>query len=230
MPASVSPTRRCSCTAATVISRTSRSSAICATCGCTRSSKAPTRSCASSSPATCCGNNRERIMKMPRRPFYPPMKLPPDIFGLQRPTLLNFESDEETRKRVAVVEQGVLAAFSAAVDHLGEDEARRLFRHVVRRPKRGPGKDLAADRDSRLLREYDAASRRGETIAALSRRLHAEDTARKLGATEGALAAQIRKLRDERQKRQRAAAREARRWRMATRNEMPTLLSGKREK
>jgi hypothetical protein len=85
---------------------------------------------------------------------------------------------------------------------------------------------LAADRDNRLLREYDA-SQNGESISALSRRLHSEDPGRKLGSTEGALAAQIRKLRDERVRRQRAAAIEARRWRMATRNEPPTLLSGR---
>jgi hypothetical protein len=47
-------------------------------------------------------------MKMPRRPFYPPMELPPDIFGLQRPTLLNFESDEETRKRVQLLNRASL--------------------------------------------------------------------------------------------------------------------------
>jgi hypothetical protein len=166
-------------------------------------------------------------MKMPRRPFYPPVELPPDIFGLYRPAILNFESEAETRKRVSAVEQGVNAAFRAAVDHLGEDEARHLFRRVISRPKRGPGKTLAADRDTRLLREYDAASRKGETIAALSRRLRAADIGRKLGNTEGAIAAQIRKLRDDRERRQRAAAIEARRWRMATRNEPPGLLSGK---
>src|ERR1700730_7030875 len=121
-------------------------------------------------------------MKMPQRPFYPPAVLPLDIFGLRRPALLNFESEAETRKRVAAVEHGVIAAFRVAVDHLGEDEARRLFRRVIRRPKRGLGKNFAADRDSRLLREYDAASQRGETIAALSRRLHAGDAGRKLGS------------------------------------------------
>src|SRR5947207_1991985 len=111
-------------------------------------------------------------MKMPRRSSYP---VPPDIFGLRRLTLLSFESKGETRKRVEAIEQGVFAAFRAAVDHLGEDEARLLFRRVARRPKRGPGKWLAVDRDLRLLAEYDAASQKKETIAALSRRLYAED-------------------------------------------------------
>jgi hypothetical protein len=78
-------------------------------------------------------------MKMPQRPFYPPVHLPPDIFGLHHPPLLNFENEAETRKRVVAVEQGVIAAFRAAVDHLGEDEARHLFMRVIRRPKRGPG-------------------------------------------------------------------------------------------
>src|SRR5665213_4359338 len=46
--------------AATATSRTSRSSAICATCASTRYSKAPTRSCASSSPAIFCGSEGAR--------------------------------------------------------------------------------------------------------------------------------------------------------------------------
>lgn len=162
-------------------------------------------------------------MKMPQRPFYPPIQLPPDIFGLHCPTILNFENESETRKRVAAVEQGVLAAFRAAVGHLGEDEARHLFRRVMRRPKRGRGKMLAPDRNIRLLREYDATFRAGERIAALSRRLRAAGT--DLGNTEGAIAAQIRKLLKEREARERAAAKEARHWRMATRNEPPPLLS-----
>jgi hypothetical protein len=34
-------------------------------------------------------------------------------------------------------------AFTAAVEHLGQEEARQLFRRVIRRPKRGLGKMLA---------------------------------------------------------------------------------------
>lgn len=129
-------------------------------------------------------------MKMPRRPFYP-VKLPPDIFGLQRPTILEqaCETKEETQKRVAAVEHGVGDAFKAAIWHLGDVEARRLFKHVMRHTKRGRGKMLAQDRDDRLLKEYDAAVQKGESIAAVARRLRAEDT--KLGATNGAIAAQF---------------------------------------
>ena len=54
-PASRWSMAACSCTAATAICATTRSSACCATCACTRSSKAPTRSCASSSRARCWG-------------------------------------------------------------------------------------------------------------------------------------------------------------------------------
>jgi len=111
-------------------------------------------------------------MKMPQRPFYP-MALPPDIFGLHRPGLLSLESEVETQRRIAMVEKGVEAAFKSAVAHLGEEEARRLFARVSRRSKRGPGKTLAADRDARLLNEYDAAARAGESVAALAKRLHA---------------------------------------------------------
>ena len=162
-------------------------------------------------------------MKMPRRPFYPPVGLPPDIFGLRAPPLLNLESDAENRDRVMAVEKGVFSAFKAAMDHLGEEQARLLFRRVIRRPKRGPGRCLAPDRNNLLLKEYDARQK-GQTVAELSRRLlQAHGT--QLGNTPGAIAAQIRKLIRNREERERAAAREARRWRMATRNEPPTLLS-----
>lgn len=165
-------------------------------------------------------------MKIPRRPFYP-VPLPPDLFGLYPlPSLL--ETDDERRTRIAAVVKGVGVAFDAAVKHLGEDEARLLFARVVRRHRRGRGQGrvFAPDRDARLLEEYDAAIRRGDTnISAIARRLRAEGT--KLGNTAGAIAAQIRKLRDERKDRERAAAREARRWRMATRGET-TLLSAAR--
>jgi hypothetical protein len=164
-------------------------------------------------------------MKMPRRPFYPPVQLRPDIFGLQQPTILGqaFESEAATRQRVEAVEKGVSAAFTAAIGHLGETEARSLFARVLRRPKRGPGKILAPDRNARLLQEYDSAALRGETVAALSRRLRASGI--ELGNTADAIATQIRKLVKGREKRQRAAAFEARRWRMATRGEV-SLLSG----
>ena len=158
---------------------------------------------------------------MPRRPFYPPVALPPDIFGLLRPGVLSLESEAETRKRV---EKGVEAAFKAAIVHLGEEEPRRLFARVLRHPKRGHGKMLAPDRDARLLKEYDAAAPKGESVAALARRIHAA-VGRELGNTPGAIETQIRKLLKERKQRVRAAAFEARRWRMATRGEHPGVLS-----
>jgi hypothetical protein len=162
-------------------------------------------------------------MKIPRRPFYP-VPLPPDIFGLKRPGILNLESEAETRERIATIEKGVETAFKASIDHLGEEEARRLFARVLRRPKRGRGKMLAPDRDSRLLKEYDAAAPKGESIAAVARRLHA-DVGIRLGNTPAAIATQIHKLLGERKQRERAAAFEARRWRMATRNDPPGLIT-----
>lgn len=165
-------------------------------------------------------------MKMPRRPFYP-VALPLDIFGLRQVGILTFESEAEMRKRIVTVEQGVEAAFKAAVRHLGEEEARRHFERVLRRPKRGQGKTLAPDRNAVLLKEYDAAVRKGESVAALARRLRAA-AGIKLGNTEGAIATQIRKLVKERRQRERAAAVEARRWRMATREETGLLLTAAR--
>ncbi len=115
-------------------------------------------------------------MKMPRRTFFPIYKQPNDIFGLQHVTVLGQagETDTERRRRIAKVEAGVADAFKAAVHHLGEDEARQLFLRVMRRPKRGPGKTLARDRDHRLLKAYDEAVANGESIASLAKRLHGE--------------------------------------------------------
>jgi len=165
-------------------------------------------------------------MKMPIRPWFPPTKPRADIFGLHQVTILGTacETDAERARRIAAVEAGVDAAFQAAIHHLGQDEARRLFQRVLRRPKRGQGKALAPDRDARLLKAHDEAVQKGESTAALARRLRAQGT--KLGNTAGAIAAQIRKLVEERKRRARAAAIEARRWRMAMRNDPPTLLSG----
>jgi hypothetical protein len=165
---------------------------------------------------------------MPRRPCYP-VALPPDIFGLRRPGLLSFESAADARRRVGTVAKGVEAAFKAAVQHLGEEEARKLFARVLRRPKRGQGKMLAPDRDARLLNEYDAGAPKGESVAALARRLR-EATGMELGNTAGAIETQIRKLVKERKQRERAAAFEARRWRMATRGETSILSATRSEK
>jgi hypothetical protein len=165
-------------------------------------------------------------MKMPSRPWYPPMQPRPDIFGLHHVTLLHAacESDAERQQRFAKVEAGMIAALEAAVHHLGEDAARELFNRVLRRPKRGRGKALAADRDYLLLKAYDAASPEGESVASIARRLCAKGT--QLGNTAAAIAIQIRKLVAARKERERRARVEARRWRMATRNEPPTLAAG----
>ena len=164
-------------------------------------------------------------MKMPGRSYFPPMGDQRDIFGLRHVTILGAagESDAEHKRRIDNVQSGVQAAFKAAVHHLGETEARNLFAIVARKPKRGPGKAHATDRDHQLLKAYDDAMLNNETIAALARRLHAKN--KKLGNTPEAIATQIRKLRDERTAVVRKQAREVRYWRMALRNEPPSLLS-----
>jgi hypothetical protein len=164
-------------------------------------------------------------MKMPKRPWYPLISDRPDIFGLQHVTLAGAacETDTDRKQRIAKVEAGMTAAFRAAIHHLGEDEARELFNRVMRRPKRGRGKMLAPDRDARPLKAYDTAPE-GDSIAAIARRLRSEGT--DLGNTAGAIARQIRILVEEREEEERRARVEARRWRMAMRNEPPTLASG----
>lgn len=136
------------------------------------------------------------------------------------------ESDVERAQRFAKVVTGVTAAFKAAVHHVGEERARQLFQKVLRRPKRGPGRALAIDRDRRLLAAYDEAVKTDETIASISRQL-SKQYGVKLGNTPAAIEAHIRRLVKARKQRERAAAFEARRWRMATRNEPPTIASGR---
>lgn len=165
-------------------------------------------------------------MKMPRRPFFPGINKPrQDIFGLRHVTLIQeaCESDADKQKRKDTIEKGVLAAFKAATAHLGEAEARQIFKRALRRPKRGSGKMHAIDRNSRLLGEHDANAG-GESIAALAKRLHATN-GQQLGNTPGAIQFQIRKLVSGRKKREHEAKKQARFWRMATRGEK-TLLSG----
>jgi len=70
------------------------------------------------------------------------------------------ESATDRKQRIGKVEAGVIAAFKAAVHHLGDDDARKLFNQVLQRPKRGRGKSLAADRDTLLLKTYDEAPAR----------------------------------------------------------------------
>lgn len=169
-------------------------------------------------------------MKMPRRNIFPGLLKPrADIFGLHVQTILGeaIETSEAKRKRIETVEKGVISAFKAASAHLGADEARRLFKEVIRKPKRGKGKWLASNRDFILLREFDGR-KEGESIAELAKRLHAAKEL-KLGSTSGAIAAQIRKLRDAREKSEREAKKQARYWRMATRHEK-TLLTALNEK
>ena len=168
-------------------------------------------------------------MKMPSRPFVPSGPSP-DIFGLYDLSLLEraCESEADRKKRFKAVEEGVAAAFRAAVRHLGDEEARQLFKRVTRRKKRGQGKIFQSDRDARLLSEYKVASQKGETIAALARRLHATST--EFGNTADAVETQIRKLVKEQKKRDRVAAFEARRLRMAMHGEIPTLLSDTQRK
>ena|SRR5579864_8256427 len=107
-----------------------------------------------------------------------------------------------------MISAGVIAAFEAAVYHRGEDAARELFSRVLRRPKRGRGKALAADRDARLLKAYDAVPE-GESIASIARGLRAVGT-------------QLGKRRARYHDPNPQAPVEARRWPMAMRNEPPT--------
>jgi hypothetical protein len=166
-------------------------------------------------------------MKLPHRPWYPPTENARDIFDLVTPSLLGevVESTSARAARFAKVEQGVSDAFRAAANHLGEEEARRLFRKTTRKPKRGPGGAINPERDRILLRAYDERPA-DQSLAAVARLLEkwAIETGIRLGSNADAIAAHLRKLLAERARRQRAAAVEARRLRMAMRNDPPSLL------
>lgn len=163
-------------------------------------------------------------MRMPK-PHFPPPQVP-DCFGLYPPTLLELE--EDAGARIAALEKGVANAFAAAAIHLGEEEARRLFREVSRRTKRGADTHLAPDRDMRLLAEYEVAIQNQESIPALAARLHKADLSPRLGTSADAIAAQLRKLLRARRTRDRAALRAARLLRWSVRHFPPTLLGGDR--
>ena len=97
--------------------------------------------------------------------------------------------------------------------------------------KRGRGAAIDPDRDSMLLTVYDKRHS-GCSLAEIARECEASAlrAGYYLGANPKAIEAQLRKLIGERERQTRAAAREARRWRMATCNEPPTLLAKAFEK
>jgi hypothetical protein len=165
-------------------------------------------------------------MKMPERRYFP-TELPPDVFGL-RPLCLLSEAGltgDERHERVAKIEAYVAEAFKDAVRQLGEDEARKLFGRVLRKPKRGGAKVLAPDRDHQLLTAYDNRDA-AETVTALATRLHARGIS--LGNSVGAIIRQIQRLVKEREERYRRDAAESRYMRMAMRHQPPSLLSAAR--
>lgn len=172
-------------------------------------------------------------MKMPGRRFFPlSTNPPPDIFGLERLTLLSEAclTDDERQARRATIRDHLEKAFKDARRQLGEDDARSLFGEVMRKPKRGAMKTLAADRDYQLLRAYDARED-GETVKTLAERLYADGKGKALGQSADAIRRQIFAVVEQRRKRERESAVRARYQRMAARNDPPTLaqlfLSGK---
>jgi hypothetical protein len=89
-------------------------------------------------------------MRMPGRRFFPFLtKLPPDIFGLERLTLLSEAclTDDERQARRMTIRDHLEKAFKDAYRQLGEEAARALFVEVMRKPKRGAMRTLAPDRD-----------------------------------------------------------------------------------
>jgi hypothetical protein len=132
---------------------------------------------------------------------------------LPAPNLLGLGFREEDNDALAVSLPDFLSAvYEHAVFILGEDEAKALFVRTVtkKRGERGPGRQLAANRDAILLQEYGryrrvvVRARLSSRTAARIPRLVAEDLHRacpgRFGSTPEAIEKQIRRLLRKRQK------------------------------
>jgi hypothetical protein len=130
-----------------------------------------------------------------------PVPLPSvDRFGLRIPRGL---LDLLTGTDRDAVGKLVTEVFAAAALRLGEEEARRLFKKLSRRPRRGrgPNKNHRPDRDTKLLDVYDQAVLSGGlTIPELSTILH-DRWKSQFGATPLAIEKQIRRLIETRKRR-----------------------------
>jgi hypothetical protein len=124
-----------------------------------------------------------------------------DEFGIpyRRGTVLTPETEDERAQREAAARNLIGRVFKAAVLHLGEDEARRVWQKVAQK-KRGarPG-SRNAERDRRLLAIHDEVASRGggQPPASLLRKIsEVADTEvpGEYGASAQAVEKQLRRL------------------------------------
>ena len=142
-------------------------------------------------------------------PSPPPENRRTDRFGLPIFSLV-FETEEQTRLRVAAIEKLVEDVFETVVRHLGKTQAKTLFEDCARRKRGNQGGSKSPDQDRLLLEEYDAAQRtstpasksqiarefykrhRGQSVGAIERKLGRLLKAR--AAREAAASAEHRKF------------------------------------
>jgi hypothetical protein len=145
------------------------------------------------------------------------------------PTIFN---GEELRERAAAVKWIARNVFTAAVSHLGEEEARRIFESTTRPPRSQKVRGAHdPDDDQDLLKQYDAEiAKAPERAKAAPRELAERRIKKDLPFRKEAvdtLAKRIRRLRDRREREQRRA-----RFAAAAEVSFPvaTILSIRRDK
>jgi hypothetical protein len=118
-------------------------------------------------------DDKRRVIPPP--PLDPKNKDEKDWLGLPAYWSLLGESDEERKARTLAVERVVKEAFTTVTNHLGNDDARRLFREVSNKPSK-QGKQEDKELNSEILKLYDSevqAGRDPKSIPAiLARQLH----------------------------------------------------------
>jgi hypothetical protein len=98
-------------------------------------------------------------MRPPRWPTLTPPPVPRDIHEFKLPlvpTFLCAETPDQEEKRRRLVRREALRFYQMVAEHLGEEDARKLFCLFISNPRRGsPGGSLDAELRQRLLAEYD---------------------------------------------------------------------------
>jgi hypothetical protein len=144
------------------------------------------------------------VRRRPSRGPLPPPPLPRnERFELPIAPMFLDEPEEVTehRQRTRAVRRTARRFFGAVSDHLGNEEARKLFEGLFRKRREGrPSGTRDPKRDARLLEEYDDRKRKitsEEEISALPRVIAEEADKRypgQLGSSAPAIEKQLRRL------------------------------------
>ena len=98
-------------------------------------------------------------MRPPRWPTLTPPPVPRDIHEFKLPlvpTFLCAETPDQEENRRRLVRREAHRFYQMVAEHLGEEDARKLFCLFISNPRRGsPGGPLDTELRQRLLAEYD---------------------------------------------------------------------------